>query len=194
MNVISAVNKKGGVGKTSTLIGVAFALQRRGLRVGVIDCDPNGSASRWLADTEIDSVPCHHAGLADLLATVADDYDAVLVDSPPNDVAAIGAIAAVSDLVLVPLAPTAIETDQLADTSQLIPSTVPWTVVPVRVRMSTSAGREIRQLLDENEIPRTQSLIPMAEAIARSFGEPTPQLAFAGLTTEILGLLAAVPA
>lgn len=187
MKTIGSLNKKGGVGKTSTLLGIAFGLRKLGLRVGVIDCDPNGSATRWLTDiADIDSVVCDHHDLANLLLQVAEDYDIVLIDSPPNDSDAIASVAAVSDLVIVPLAPTGIETDQLADTAALIPAGVPWVVVPVRVRMSTLSGREIRRLLDDNSVPRTKSIITMSEAIASSFGERTPNLAFAGLTTEIL--------
>ena len=40
-NIISIVNNKGGVGKTTVAVNLAHALTRRGQRVLVIDMDPS---------------------------------------------------------------------------------------------------------------------------------------------------------
>ena len=198
MRTISFLNKKGGVGKTTTAVGLAAGLSRAGLRVGVIDADPNGSASRWLETMgDVDSVPCRAADLVPLLASVTDDYDVVVIDSAPNDVDAIVRIAAVSDLVLVPLAPSPIEVDQLGDTVELFSASDPtWLVVPVRVRWSTTAGRSIRELCVEQGVPVTTAVVPLSEAVARSFGELPPALSYSALTREVqqhLDLVSVVP-
>ena len=188
MRVLAVLNKKGGAGKTTTAIGIADGCRRRGLRVGLIDTDPNASASRWLASVpEIDSVPCTPADLRGLIEGVRDLYDVLIIDSPPNDVAALQAVAAVADLAIIPLAPTAIEVDQLPDTVDLIEAAgTPWIVVPVRVRLSTAAGKTIRDLCSDAGIPVTRSVVPLTEAVARSFGELPPGLSYMPLLGELL--------
>lgn len=48
MLTIAFTNQKGGVGKTSTVVGLASALDRLGLRVLCIDLDPQADMTTWL--------------------------------------------------------------------------------------------------------------------------------------------------
>lgn len=52
MQTITLANNKGGSGKTTTTVSLAAAFGEMGLRVLVIDLDPQGSATRWLGQEE----------------------------------------------------------------------------------------------------------------------------------------------
>jgi chromosome partitioning protein len=110
--IISVVNQKGGVGKTTIAINIGIGMARRNYKVGFLDTDPQGTASQWqsIEGNMAFEVRRHPSRVSSMDLMDADrDHGVVVIDTPP----AIGEITQsaleVSDLTIVPLAPSVLD-------------------------------------------------------------------------------------
>lgn len=89
MKVISFVTQKGGSGKTTLAFSCAVAAEKTGLKVLIVDMDPQGTAERWYQDRELETPPLVRINTSELekaLATARNkSFDLVLLDTPGRD-------------------------------------------------------------------------------------------------------------
>jgi chromosome partitioning protein len=79
--VITVANQKGGVGKTTSTVNLAVAMAMHGLRVLVVDLDPQGNASTGLGIEHSTGTPSIYEAMVDGMPL---EEAAVAVDQAPN--------------------------------------------------------------------------------------------------------------
>jgi chromosome partitioning protein len=184
--VITVANKKGGTGKTTTSVHLAAALRAKGLRVVLVDADPQGSALKW-ADVAgsawtipIIGMPSRelHSRLGGVLPP---DTDGVVIDTPPHDEhqgIVTSALRAATDTVIT-LAPTTAELSRIGDVLDAVDDVAPLQPQPAtvsillnRVDLRARAGEQFRALLAEDGHHVLTTIVPMRQRFAQAFGLP----------------------
>lgn len=159
-SVISVVQRKGGVGKTTIAISLAGELHRRGRLVDVIDADPQRSAAEWAAPGRlpfrVSELPLKMGAAAQWANMVRSMPGATtIIDTPPHEYA-VGAAVAVADVVVLPCTPSGLD---LSATEQAIATIVyardkrgtevPALLLPNRVDPRTLEGQQIVEALED---------------------------------------------
>jgi len=110
--VISLVNQKGGVGKTTVAINLASGLALRGFSVLLIDSDPQGSVLQWYSIQnqeflEVERLAQRFDSAGFRKRTSKRDY--VVIDAPPAISDITIDVLDATDLVLIPVGPSALD-------------------------------------------------------------------------------------
>lgn len=114
--IVALLNQKGGAGKTTLALHLAGAWAARGLRVTLIDADPQASSLDWSAQRAREGLLRRFAtiGLArDTLHREAPDLaraaDHLIIDGPPRVAALMRSALLAADLVLIPVQPSPLD-------------------------------------------------------------------------------------
>ncbi|EIM6622199.1 ParA family protein [Salmonella enterica] len=105
MKIISFLNGKGGTGKTTCSIAVAWCLALMGYKVALCDSDPQGSVSNWFNGDvcPFDVYECGEEKEIYNLRKSLKAYDYVVIDGAATISAISAAAVMVSDVVLIPV-------------------------------------------------------------------------------------------
>lgn len=114
--VVTVAQQKGGSGKTTVAANLAVEFRRRGLRVALLDTDPQGSLGRWflsrrerLGEAGMDFSTASAWGVGYECEKLKKLADLVIVDTPPKVDADLRPALREADLVLVPVAASMVD-------------------------------------------------------------------------------------
>ena len=114
--VIAILNQKGGVGKTTITANIGVALNKRGYRVLLVDSDSQASLRDWneasegeLLNDDFSIIGLDRETLAKDVQVNKKGYDFVIIDGRAKAERMAGAAVKASDLVLIPVAPSALD-------------------------------------------------------------------------------------
>lgn len=154
MKTVAVISQKGGSGKSTVSVHLAVAAQLDGLRVAVVDLDPQATARKWGDKREApepEVVGDHAERLPQLVeAARSNGADLLIIDTAPNADRASLAAARAADLVLIPCRPAAFDLDAIEATRDLadIAKKPAWVVLnsaPIRSAITAEAKRGLEE-------------------------------------------------
>lgn len=188
--IIALTGQKGGVGKSTTAICLAAATMQRGLRVLLVDADPQGTVRTWgdVAGESGRSTPTvvamgaamHRQGQ---LPDMAAGFDLTVIDCPPRHGDVQRAALMVADVAVLPCGPTAADAWALAGTLDMVKEAralrerLRCCVLITRRQGRTVLGKSARAVLEASGLPVLHSAlsyrVAYQEAIAAGQGVTT---------------------
>ena len=124
MKVLGLLARKGGSGKTTIALHLAVMAQESGLRVLLIDLDPQGSAAAWWQARASDSPqlePAKPDALTGLIEVARGaGMNLVVIDTRPSVEADAVQVAALSDFILVPTRPAILDLRAILATLDIV--------------------------------------------------------------------------
>jgi chromosome partitioning protein len=181
MPIISLLNQKGGVGKTTLAINLAASFGLAGDSVLYIDADPQGSGMDWAAARGEQNPPPFtpvaypQKTLHRDITAMAQPYRWTFIDGPPlaSDIARSAILA--SDLVIIPVPPSPLDVwsakkivDLITEAAVIKPHLKSVFAINRKV-VNTAIGRDFREsLTGAYSLPIFKTEISMRTAFAVS--------------------------
>lgn len=179
--VVTVLNRKGGVGKTTSAMMLACAGLGAGRLTLLLDADPIGSALRW--DELAGSLPvtvlgCPTSAVGRQAREATAHYGLVVIDTASGVHPAHEPAVAASAVTVVPVAPSGHDVAELPATLDFIASVGGTAVVLITMAdPRTVLYRELHEALDALEVPTLAAEIPARQQVRRLYGtRPRPPM------------------
>lgn len=179
--IISVINQKGGVGKTTLSIHLADGLAKRGRNVVLVDADAQSSSLLWSAKREGDTLfpvfGMPKETLYQEIRGLASKFDDIVIDGPPRVASVLKAAIAAADAVLVPVKPSSLDvwaaTDVVAlleEVRQFKPDLQAKFVINER-RPNTRLARDVEEALRSVGLPVCETSVHTRTAYPVAIGQ-----------------------
>ncbi|MBD1843406.1 AAA family ATPase [Cyanobacteria bacterium FACHB-63] len=187
--LIGILNRKGGCGKSTTAVHLAYWLSRQKQRVILVDSDGQMSSSQWLDKLKMPSVVINDPDdLFDQIGKLAEEYDSVVVDSPSVLGEPAKSVLLSVDLAIVPVQPSnldllsAKDIVRLVNQAQKIRGGTPKAAMFLsRASRGTVLLREAREALSQTQgFTLLESMVYQRQAIADAPGQAATVFSMSG--------------
>lgn len=153
-NIISITQTKGGATKTTTSINLLGALIEKGHKAILCDMDKDKPDSLFWADlgTTLNNlvVPLYDENPKPCLNKLKDDYDFIIIDTPPNMQAASLKATILSDFIIIPCSVSELDKNALNQAaSSAMMANKPYSFLASRVTKNTLSTKDLLSQLTE---------------------------------------------
>lgn len=168
--IITLAHQKGGVGKSTLTLNLAYSFKDH-VRTGVVDMDVQGTISQLKPLIKNLDIITGITQLSDLQQL---PYDFIFIDTPPYLSADLPALFEMSDLVIIPTKPGIADLMAIRATIAMLQDVhdknpnLKKVIVFNMVKMSSSITAKIKELVDAYEIPVFKRMITDRVSFARS--------------------------
>jgi chromosome partitioning protein len=167
MKKVVVTNQKGGGGKSTVAVNLAWHLSRK-IPTLLLDADAQGSSSSWTTGWEgLEVMQVTNAPhLKKVLTTLGNGL--IIVDCPPHDAELAATAIPGADLVVVPVSPSPLDLWSAGPVLGALVGKVPVLVVMNRVRTGTRAATMARETLVKMGVPVAKTALGNRMAYAEA--------------------------
>ena len=177
--ITAIINQKGGVGKSSTAVHLAYWLKQQGKSVVLVDSDSQGSSSLWVKALDIPTiVQADPNELAEDLPDLIKGYEHTVIDGAGGLSEVTRVILYYANIALIPCQPTALDlvssnsAVKLVRQAQRFRSDLIGASFINRAVPRTRLEREVQAALNNIEgIIHLKTIIYQRQCIADAFGQ-----------------------